>query len=151
MDSVIVSKGRMFIGPEYYYYRSMFRQFAANHGRFRSTWNWCAFFFGPVWFLYRKMYVWAMVSLAAGVIPYLAIPLMIGCGLAGNYLYYRDFLEKSEKVEDSYSPDIQDKMLALAGGVHPWAKLAGIVPVALFYSLLFLSVVVPMCLPLLRN
>lgn len=61
----------------------------------RTSWCWPAFFFGPAWMLYRKMYGCAMgtmlLAMLLGVLgkssSLLNLCLMVGTGLFGNYLY----------------------------------------------------------------
>ena len=43
-----------------------------------SSWNWCGFFFGPMWFGYRRLYGWAAIAFV--------IPLIVGFVL-GAILY----------------------------------------------------------------
>ena len=33
-----------------------------------ASWNWCAFFFGPMWFAYRKLYGWAAIVFFSQII-----------------------------------------------------------------------------------
>lgn len=34
----------------------------------KNSWNWAAFFFAPFWFVYRKMYGWAVLALVLSII-----------------------------------------------------------------------------------
>lgn len=43
--------------------RPDFRKFDDNGGRFVLTWNWFAFFFGPLWYLFQGMWPKAIVYL----------------------------------------------------------------------------------------
>jgi hypothetical protein len=54
---------RKFIGPNADRYLETFKKFSGASGpRFAFTWNWPAFLFEPfLWFLYRKMYLYALV------------------------------------------------------------------------------------------
>lgn len=46
------------------YYLKIFQKFDQKAYGLKASWNWYAFFFGGVWALYRKMYVWFFVFLA---------------------------------------------------------------------------------------
>ena len=58
----------------------------------KSTWNWCAFLFGPAWMIYRKMYVygglyWLMSILVFDKLGYFDFIISILAGVFGNWLY----------------------------------------------------------------
>lgn len=58
----------------------------------KSTWNWCAFLFGPAWMIYRKMYVygglyWLMNILVFDKLGYLHLLVSILAGVFGNWMY----------------------------------------------------------------
>ena len=79
-----------FIGKNAETYLTTFRKFQVQGGdRFAVTWHWPAFLFPFFWLLYRKLYLWAILSLVWSVIirpspfgfllPMLGFPLpMIG-------------------------------------------------------------------------
>lgn len=58
--------------PAWEYYQRAFRLFHSSEGpRFALTWNWAPFFIEPfLWFLYRKMYLFALVYLIGPIIAY---------------------------------------------------------------------------------
>ena len=104
-----------FIGQKKYsYYKEKFDEINKNP----ASWNWCAFLFGPFWFVYRKyflpgiIYVLCIMSFAI-MNHYLDIPQLgyatsligviawISFGLFGNYLYkqrYEKIHEQSLKL-----------------------------------------------------
>lgn len=52
------------------------------HGGFFAKWNWAAFFFGPLWMVYRRMYLYTFILIMLG-----------GVGLKVNFLSLNlDFL-----------------------------------------------------------
>ena len=64
-----------FIGPRWPTYRRKFRPFFEDE-RFQPTWNWAAALatpFGPLWFIYRRLYVpavlfWMLPSIGLGLL-----------------------------------------------------------------------------------
>lgn len=54
---------KAFIGPNADRYLETFKKFSGPNGpQFALTWHWPAFVFEPfLWFLYRKMYVYALI------------------------------------------------------------------------------------------
>lgn len=72
----------------------LFEQFNANQGRWTATWSWGAFWFGPLWYLYKGMWAKALMLFAfsvplmvlTGATSPLIIPIILG--LIGNYDYY---------------------------------------------------------------
>jgi len=56
--------------PAWNYYQRKFRRFhSATSPRFAPTWNWAPFLVDPfLWFLYRKMYMFALVYLVGPIV-----------------------------------------------------------------------------------
>ena len=60
-----------------------------------TSWNWAAFFFGPIWMIYRKMYLYGGIGAGvAFVLPslgnvgaVLSLAGYIALGVLGNHLY----------------------------------------------------------------
>ena len=70
-----------------------------------TSWNWCAFLFGPLWMLYRKMYAYGIVlfvlnELLGFVAGGLSLLVSIGIGIVGNYLYMKDINNRTDKALD---------------------------------------------------
>lgn len=70
------------------------RRFARLRGGRVLSWNWAAFLLGPIWLAYRKMTLWALVSLFLfgalfwfGLLWALPLPMVL-IGLLGNWAYY---------------------------------------------------------------
>ena len=52
-----------FIGKKSHKYLPKFKKFhIGGVDNFSITWNWPAFLFGFFWFLYRKLYLWALLE-----------------------------------------------------------------------------------------
>ena len=111
--------------PAALYYLNKFSKFRSSRGpRFELSWNWAAFSFDFLWFLYRKMYMFALLY-AVG--PFLAMQLTgittvgmvwkIMAAVSGNYLYFwhvKDHVEKA-KFADRTS---RERFLKEEGGVQ---------------------------------
>jgi len=89
----------------------------------RKKWNWCAFLFAPLWFLYRKMYslVFIIVFVMLIVVPvpivlifsngYLQsfliygfwLALMFSFGIYGNFMYLDSCLEHARTANEKFS------------------------------------------------
>ena len=66
---------RAFIGPNADRYLERFKKFSTQNPSFALTWHWPAFVFEPfLWFLYRKMYAYAMIYALGPVIAFLSNP-----------------------------------------------------------------------------
>ena len=113
------------------YYMEQFRKFTSGGSpRFELTWHWPAFFVDPfLWFLYRKMYLYAAVYLVGPVLFfYLTGDMTVGfiwrviAGASANYLYYwhvKDHLKEIRGRSRLHRP-IPDDALRDTGGVQPY-------------------------------
>jgi len=117
--------------PAWEYYQRVFRHFHSAEGpRFALTWNWSPFFIEPfLWFLYRKMYLFALVYLIGPVISvYLTgdvtVPLVwsVIASTSANYVYYWHLKDIFIRVKQrtGMSPGARRRELADAGGVQPY-------------------------------
>lgn len=72
------------------HYRRAFATFDAKGGAFAPVWNWGAFGFLFLWYLYRGLWVKALIILAVCMftVGFAALPLCIYAGLAGDYDFY---------------------------------------------------------------
>ncbi len=117
--------------PAWDYYRRVFRRFHSGEGpRFAFTWNWAPFFIEPfLWFLYRKMYLFALVYLIGPIVSIaltgdFTVPVVwsvIGSASA-NYVYYwhlKDLFIKIKQQAGANSVACKQGM-ADAGGVQPY-------------------------------
>ena len=110
-----------FIGRNSDKYLAKFKKFSViGKDNFTATWHWSAFFFGPFWMLYRKLYVWAVVALVVLFIPWANLFFSVAWGIVGHYLYYKHAKNKIEEFKVSASPENLAPVLAQVGGVHIW-------------------------------
>ena len=108
-----------FVGRNADKYLDRFRKFRkSGTDSFAASWNWSAFFFSFWWLLYRKLYLWALVAVAIGLVPYVRLIVMIVFGILGNYLYYKQAKTKLLKLNALPGTD-EDRVAAIAraGGV----------------------------------
>jgi len=140
-----------YVGPRADLYRRRFERFS-RHGavRFEFSWNWPAFFAGAWWYLYRKMYWWALldvgVSILFGWTVFVPVLWAAARAVTGDYLYFR---QADRKIRDARPSSFAAAppgdaayfaRLAREGGVHawvPWVAVAGILLIVLLSGLLF--------------
>lgn len=134
---------RQFIGPNADRYLEQFKKFGTEQEpKFALTWNWPAFLFiSFLWFLYRKMYLYAAVYAVGPMISALitgdmsvGIAWSVIAGATGNYIYYWHCREQIAEVKKKSwtNPAGQDQALKDAGGVQPYVIYVGIAFYALF-------------------
>jgi len=116
----------VFIGKNAATYLAAFRKFNQNGSdSFTATWHWPAFFLNFWWLLYRKLYVWALVPLLLGCIPYVGLFTSIAFGVSANYIYYRHAKKKLLEVKAQPGSDAErTAALARAGGVNSMVVVA---------------------------
>ena len=114
---------KTFVGEKFAFYD---RKWAKN-----NSWNFAAFFLGPIWMLYRKMYLYSAIYVAVmvviGVTSYLfefprtvdsainSIFLML-CATQGNKLYKHFVEKKIQLISSSASGNELKIAVARAGG-----------------------------------
>ena len=152
-----------YVGPNAGKYRDVFARFRKEEGSgFAFSWNWPAFFAGVWWYLYRKMYLWALVdfvvSVALGWTFFVPLFWAVIRAATGNYLY---FLQAERKIEEArrLSPGSQgsfavtgeegggatpiagaatsDRLAQLRreGGVHRWIAWAAVLGILLLVGI----------------
>ncbi|MDR1629043.1 MAG: DUF2628 domain-containing protein [Oscillospiraceae bacterium] len=109
-----------YIGEKQEYYMDKFRKMKEQNKN--ASWNWCAFLFSTFWFIYRKMYLYALALFAVGIllsafdlIANIAISLV--CGILGNYLYM-GHLEKLAKEGKQLPEPLKEDFVASKKGVN---------------------------------
>ena len=128
IDTISSDEIRAFVGSNSPYYIQKFAHFTIlGREKFCITWNWSCFGFTFIWMLYRKMYLFALLTFLAFCIPGLNILLHIGAGMVGNFLYYRHTKAKIIEVRSTQYPQNIDAVLQEIGGVNKWITLVGIV------------------------
>jgi hypothetical protein len=126
-----------FIGPNADRYLQQFRKFTtAGAPRFALTWHWLAFLFDPfLWFLYRKMYVYAFIYAVGPIVSaYLTQDFTVGivwriiAGASANYIYYWHVKEQLEEIRRMAGLDVtaRERLLRDRGGVQPYVIWLGV-------------------------
>jgi hypothetical protein len=128
---------RDFIGPNADRYLEQFKKFgSAQSPRFALTWNWPAFPNSFLWFLYRKMYLYAAVyAIGPMVSIYMtgdltsAIVWSVVAAATGNYVYYWHCREHIAAIKQQAwnDPAQQHAAMKEEGGVQPYVIWVGVV------------------------
>ncbi len=128
---------RAFLGPNADRYLTTFKKFMGPAGpRFAITWHWPAFIFEPfLWFLYRKMYVYAAIyaigpAMAFYITQDLSADIIwrIIAGASANYIYFWHAKEQIAKIkgERATGGETRQKLLGELGGVQPYVVWVGV-------------------------
>ena len=128
---------RAFIGPNADRYLQTFRKFSGPSGtKFALTWHWPAFIFEPfLWFLYRKMYLYALIyAIGPAIAFYMTQDLSadivwrLMAGASANYIYYWHIREQLSKIkqERAVNADQRATLLGELGGVQPYVVWVGV-------------------------
>ncbi len=114
--------------PAALYYLNKFSKFRSVRGpKFEFSWNWAAFLFDFLWFLYRKMYMFALLyavgpflALYLTGIPTVGMVWKIMAAVSANYLYFWHVKDHLEKVKSRGLVDrtSQEQFLKEEGGVQ---------------------------------
>nr|MBI3614676.1 DUF2628 domain-containing protein [Nitrospirota bacterium] len=138
---------RSFIGQNADRYLEQFRKFTGSgEPRFALTWHWPAFLFDPfLWFLYRKMYLYAAVYAIGPVLSaYFTGDLTVGvvwrimAGASANYIYYWHVREHLAEIKGkaSLGGQAQEQSLKDLGGVQPYVVWVGVALHILMFAML---------------
>jgi hypothetical protein len=134
-----------YIGPKAERYRRRFERFTRTGAtRFEFSWNNPAAFLGLWWYLYRKMYGWALVDFVLSILLgwTLFVPILWGVArsVTADYLYFRQADRKirearpiSSAIDAPAANALHLARLAAEGGVNAWVAW---VAVALTFLLL---------------
>ncbi len=112
-------------------HRHYLKRFARNKHKksFFLSWNWGAFFFGPVWFFYRKLYKAGAIMLALAISAAIAVvPFESTLTSAAETLepMYQEFLEASSALSGDPSEENQAEYDRLYSAL--WAELKAVMP-----------------------
>ncbi|OIP36213.1 MAG: hypothetical protein AUK27_02385 [Deltaproteobacteria bacterium CG2_30_66_27] len=136
-----------YIGPKTGRYMRQFERFTrTGAARFVFSWNNAAAFLGLWWYLYRKMYGWALVDFGLSVLLgwTLFVPIVWGVARAvtGDYLYFRQAdrkIREARPVSSAFGAPAADAAhlarLAAEGGVNAWVPWVAIGSVVLLFLL----------------
>lgn len=119
----------VFVAKNFSSYKRKWEKLKENK---KASWNWAAFFLGPLWAIYRKMYLVAFLYFLASsvleMIPVLgsllAIVIWILFSVYAHYLYYRFVKNKIAKIKAEVKDEtlLQDT-IKRKGGVNVWAPI----------------------------
>lgn len=134
---------RTFIGPNADRYLEQFKKFGTEQSpKFALSWNWPAFLFiSFLWFLYRKMYLYAAVyAIGPMISTYLTGDMTSGivwsvvAGATANYVYYWHCREQIGAIKQHAwnDPAKLDTAMKESGGVQPYVIWVGVVLYVLF-------------------
>jgi len=125
------------------YYLMRFEHFDQQLPGLKASWNWPAFFFGGVWALYRKMYVWFFAVLGIAIIAnifYMAgspgigalihIAAQIAFTVYANSLYHDSVKKKIAFAQLTIKDELRLlEYLRYKGGVNTWVIwVFGVIP-----------------------
>ena len=138
--------------PAFLYYKEKFENIETPQGpRFALSWNWPAALFDSfLWFLYRKMYMFALLyAVAPALAIFLTGDVMVGivsrmlAGASANYLYYWHVKDKVQRI--MALPSLDDsgraRLIQEEGGVQPYVLWLGVVLHVLMLGLLAAAIV----------
>ncbi len=116
----------------------------------RAGYVWPAFFVGPVWFFYRKMWLWGGILTAVvvvlGLLPIagrVGFPLGIAMAVGGSSLYLNHAVRTIERLRQASPNGVVDpQQLAAAGGVSKTAGWIGGVVYGLLLLLALYGIIV---------
>jgi hypothetical protein len=141
---------RSFIGQNADRYLEQFRKFTkAGEPRFALTWHWPAFLFDPfLWFLYRKMYMYAAVYAIGPVLSaYFTGDLTVGivwrimAGVSANYIYYWHVREHLANLRaKTGAGEALTRQLRDLGGVQPYVIWVGVALHVLMFAVLIKAI-----------
>ena len=138
--------------PAFLYYKEKFENIETPQGpRFALSWNWPAALFDSfLWFLYRKMYMFALLyAVAPALAIFMTGDVMVGivsrmlAGASANYLYYWHVKDKVQRI--MALPSLDDsgraRLIQEEGGVQPYVLWLGVVLHVLMLGLLAAAIV----------
>lgn len=123
--------------PASVYYLQKFQRFQTPSGpRFALTWHWPAALFDPfLWFLYRKMYMFALVYAVGPVLSALltgdvsvGIVWRIFAGASANYIYFWHIKDSLNRIRAKAGGDQRalEQLIKEEGGVQPYVIWLGV-------------------------
>ena len=128
---------KAFIGPNADRYLETFKKFSGPGGpQFALSWHWPAFVFEPfLWFLSRKMYVYALIyaigpAMAFYITQDLSADIVwrVIAGGSANYIYFWHVKEQLAKIksERATGGETREQLLGELGGVQPYVVWVGV-------------------------
>lgn len=138
--------------PAFLYYKEKFANIETPQGpRFVLSWNWPAALFDSfLWFLYRKMYMFALLyAVAPAFAIFITGDMMVGmvsrvlAGASANYLYYWHVKDKVKRIMAVPNLDapVRARLIQEEGGVQPYVLWLGTALHVLMFGLLIAAIV----------
>ena len=140
-----------YIGPKAGRYIRQFDRFTrTGTTRFEITWNNPAAFAGLWWYLYRKMYGWALVDFVLSVLLgwTLFVPILWGVARAvtADYLYFLQAnrrIREARPISSAFGAPATDAVrlvrLAAEGGVNTWVAWVAVGGTVLILAILLFA------------
>ena len=137
--------------PAFLYYKEKFSKLETPDGpRFALSWNWPAAFFDSfLWFLYRKMYMFALLyAVAPALAIFITGDMTVGivsrilAGGSANYLYYWHVKDKIHRIMSIPNMDAtaRARLIHEEGGVQPYVLWLGAALHVFMFGLLVMAV-----------
>ena len=140
-----------YIGPRADLYRPRFERFTRTGAtRFGFSFNMPAALAGMWWYLYRKMYLWALVDFTLSVLLgwTLFVPILwsVARAVTADYLYFRQAdrrIREARPISSAFGAPTTDAVhlarLAAEGGVNAWVTWVAIAGTFLFLAILIFA------------
>ena len=123
--------------PASLYYLEKFRLFQGSTGpRFALSWHWPAALFDPfLWFLYRKIYLYALLYAVGPVLSvFITGDMSVGvvwrflAGASANYIYFWHVKDHLQRIRSQAKLDatLQMRLVKEDGGIQPYVFWLGI-------------------------
>jgi hypothetical protein len=133
------------------YYKEKFSNLETPDGpRFALSWNWPAAFFDSfLWFLYRKMYMFALLyAVAPALAIFITGDMTVGivsrvlAGGSANYLYFWHVKDKLQRIMSIPNMDAtaRARLVHEEGGVQPYVLWLGAALHVVIFVLLVMAV-----------
>lgn len=137
--------------PAFLYYKEKFSKLETPDGpRFALSWNWPAAFFDSfLWFLYRKMYMFALLyAVAPALAIFITGDMTVGivsrvlAGGSANYLYFWHVKDKLQRIMSIPNMDAtaRARLVHEEGGVQPYVLWLGAALHVFMFGLLVMAV-----------
>lgn len=144
-ETTLSEEFKLFVGDGYDYYEHTWRKSLDNGNWSSSKFNRAAFLFGPLWMLYRKMYLNALLTvilllILAFILPpkFPAIIINLLIASYANKLYYNYSKKKINKItldDDIRSVEEKQDRIVKTGGTSKAMFCVGIITTILIISL----------------
>ncbi len=138
--------------PAFLYYKEKFSNLETPEGpRFALSWNWPAAIFDSfLWFLYRKMYMFALLyAVAPALAIFITGDVTVGivsrilAGASANYLYFWHVKDKLQRIMSI--PNMDDaaraNLVREEGGVQPYVLWLGAALHVFMFGLLVAAII----------